>query len=203
MVIDCESCSIDFELKSQSKSFGKKIVDGAFKTMIERLNSERLPNLFLLQYSKQYYVVDFFVIPNYFISPSIIEKRSPLSNNARRAGWIGCNLLINDLPESSRIYLLRQGKVEPREGVIDNWKKSNFLGKEKLPKRGWLIDMINCIDEIPTNLFSIDDIYKFESRLSMKYPENNFIKEKIRQQLQRLRNRGFLEFKGKGAYRKL
>ena len=63
--------------------------------------------------------------------------------------------------------------------------------------------MINCIDEIPTNLFSIDDIYKFESRLSMKYPENNFIKEKIRQQLQRLRNRGFLEFKGKGAYRKL
>jgi len=37
----------------------------------------------------------------------------------------------------------------------------------------------------------------------MKYPNNNFIKDKIRQQLQLLRDKGILEFTSRGNYRKL
>ena len=43
----------------------------------------------------------------------------------------------------------------------------------------------------------------FEHVLKTKFPRNRFIKDKIRQQLQVLRDRGLLEFSGKGRYRKL
>ena len=33
-------------------------------------------------------------IPKHFFVPDIIEKRRPLAENARRAGWVGCNIII-------------------------------------------------------------------------------------------------------------
>jgi type II restriction enzyme len=44
-------------------------------------------------------------------------------------------------------------------------------------------------------------MYVFEEELRKKYPNNNFIKDKLRQQLQILRDRGYLEFVGRGIYR--
>ena len=55
---------------------------------------------------------------------------------------------------------------------------------------------------IPTETFSLDDVYKFESQLKLKYPNNNFIKDKIRQQLQLLRDKGIIEFLNRGLYKK-
>jgi hypothetical protein len=50
--------------------------------------------------------------------------------------------------------------------------------------------------------FVLKDIYKFEKNLKDFYPENNRIKEKIRQQLQILRKKNLLEFiDNKGAYK--
>ena len=48
--------------------------------------------------------------------------------------------------------------------------------------------------------FTLDEIYGFEKTLQAKHPENNFVKDKIRQQLQYLRDKGYLTFKGKGLY---
>lgn len=45
--------------------------------------------------------------------------------------------------------------------------------------------------------------YKFEEKLRLKYPQNNFIKDKLRQQLQLLRDKGIIEFVGRGQYRKI
>ncbi|MGC8581819.1 MAG: hypothetical protein ACP5MW_05710, partial [Thermoplasmata archaeon] len=39
--------------------------------------------------------------------------------------------------------------------------------------------------------------------LAEKHPNNKHIKDKIRQQLQILRERGYLEFKGNGKYEKI
>jgi Dam-replacing HTH domain len=41
----------------------------------------------------------------------------------------------------------------------------------------------------------------FEPRLAALYPGNNNVRPKIRQQLQVLRDRGWLEFLGRGRYR--
>jgi len=43
----CNSCKEEYELKSKKGTkIGKKIVDGAYSTMIERINSESNPNFF-------------------------------------------------------------------------------------------------------------------------------------------------------------
>ena len=49
--------------------------------------------------------------------------------------------------------------------------------------------------------FTIDDAYGFAPALSRLYPENRHVREKVRQQLQFLRDRGWLEFVGRGRYR--
>jgi DNA-directed RNA polymerase subunit M/transcription elongation factor TFIIS len=48
----CGNCSEEYELKSKHGNVGKKIVDGAHATMIERLNSDNNPNFFFLTYDK-------------------------------------------------------------------------------------------------------------------------------------------------------
>jgi len=53
----CPICKEDYELKGKGGSFGSKIVDGAFKTTVERLKGNLNPNLFLLAYSPQNYEV--------------------------------------------------------------------------------------------------------------------------------------------------
>jgi len=44
-------------------------------------------------------------------------------------------------------------------------------------------------------------VYSFEEYLSRLHPENKHIKDKIRQQLQTLRNKNYLDFISKGLYR--
>ena len=47
----CDSCKSEYELKSKRDSFTLKIVDGAYETMIERINSNNNPHFFFLNYS--------------------------------------------------------------------------------------------------------------------------------------------------------
>ena len=45
----CLNCKEDYELKSKQGCIPSKIVDGAYKTMLERLESENNPNLFFIK----------------------------------------------------------------------------------------------------------------------------------------------------------
>jgi type II restriction enzyme len=67
--------------------------------------------------------------------------------------------------------------------------------------KGWLLDTISCIDRIGRKEFTLDEMYAFESELSRKHLENHHIRDKIRQQLQVLRDRNYLEFTARGNYR--
>lgn len=80
----CNQCNEDYELKS-GKKIGLKIVDGAYFTMIERLSSNKNPNFFFLNYTENFQINNFIVIPKHFFIPEIIEKRKPLGVNAQRA----------------------------------------------------------------------------------------------------------------------
>ena len=60
---------------------------------------------------------------------------------------------------------------------------------------------MKAVERIGRSKFSLDDVYAFEQHLSALYPENNNVRPKIRQQLQVLRDNGFLEFTGRGQYR--
>ena len=200
----CSHCREEYELKSKKGVIGEKIVDGAYRTMIERLQSNSTPNFFLLNYSlKGYEVTDFLVIPKHFFVPEIIEKRNPLAPTARRAGWVGCNVLIKSVPQSGKIYFVRNRLVEPKQKVLAEWQRTLFLREEKQIKtRGWILDVMSCIEKIGSKEFSLNSAYSFENELSKKHPENKHIKDKIRQQLQVLRDKGYIEFIGRGRYRR-
>jgi type II restriction enzyme len=101
----CSNCKEDYELKSKKDKMGKKIVDGAYSTMIKRLQSDSNPNFFFLNYDKNSFdVTNFIVISKHFFVPEIIEKRKPLSSTARRAGWVGCNILLDTISQSGKIF---------------------------------------------------------------------------------------------------
>jgi type II restriction enzyme len=134
--------------------------------------------------------------------PEIIEKRKPLTAHARRAGWIGSNILLNKIPQIGKIFLIKQKRIEPKEKVLAEWKKTLFLREEKeISVRGWLLDIMRCIEKIGKSEFTLDDVYTFKGELRVLHPENRHIKDKIRQQLQILRDKGYLDFVSRGYYR--
>jgi type II restriction enzyme len=199
----CANCSQEYELKSKNGSLSKKIVDGAYHSMISRIEANNNPNFFFLTYNKSNWrVKDFLVIPKYYFVSDFIEKRKPLSVDAKRAGWIGCNILLEKIPTSGRIFLVQNSEVIKRNLVVEKWKETEFLKNINQKSRGWLIDILNCVDLIPAQTFRLEDIYKFEFELRNKYPNNRFIKDKIRQQLQLLRDKGIIEFISRGSYKK-
>ena len=199
----CSDCKIEYELKSKLGFWSSKIVDGAYEKVIERIYSDNNPSLLLLNYSESYRVTDFIAIPGYFFSESIIEKRKALSINARRAGWIGCNILYHQIPIDGQVSIVKEGVEIEKSIAIKNWKKTSFVKKIEIDKRGWVFDVLGVLARIQNVEFSLKDIYKFENELHEKHSENNNIKDKIRQQLQILRDKGYIKFLGQGNYRKL
>lgn len=201
----CLNCREDYELKSKKDAIGRKIVDGAYKTMIERLQSNNNPNFFLLNYNlRSFEVCNFFVIPKHFFVPQIIEKRNPLSPLTKRPGWVGCNISLQNIPRTGKIFYIRDKQIEPKNRILANWKKTLFLREEKeTTTKGWILDIMSCIDRLDKQEFNLDEIYSFEKILEEKHPHNKHIRDKIRQQLQLLRDRGYLEFVGRGKYIKI
>ena len=198
----CSSCNEEFELKSQKGKFGPRIADGAYKTKCERLVASNNPNLLLMNYDrKSLAVVNLFIVPKHFFVRDIIEERKPLAATARRAGWIGSNILLSKVPEAGKIHIVQNGVIRPKEAVLEEWQKTLFLRKESLEARGWLLDVLKCVESIGKREFTLDEVYAFERHLSGVYPGNQNVKPKIRQQLQFLRDQGLIEFVSRGYYR--
>lgn len=197
----CPNCKEDYELKSKKDKMSNRILDGAYETMIERLRSENNPNFFFLNYdTKNYEVQNFIIIPKHFFTPEIIIKRG--KGLTDRPNYIMCSIDLSLIPQSGKIFYIKDKNIEPKEKVLTEWQKTLFLREEKeISAKGWLLDIMNCVEKLGRKEFSLDEIYAFENFLSKKYPENKHIKDKIRQQLQVLRDKNYLEFLGGGKYR--
>ena len=170
--------------------------------MMERLNSNNQPNLFLLSYHPiNLAVLDFLVVPKHFFIPQIIEKRKPLKSTARRAGWVGCNINLGLIPQKGRIYYVHEKQKVSKETILHNWVDMLFLREERITGRGWVLDVMHCIDQLDKKDFTLEELYRFEKELSARHPANRHVRDKIRQQLQILRDQGYLEFVGRGGYR--
>lgn len=198
----CKKCIEDFELKSKNGKIGNKVSAGAYSQMIRRISSPEKPNFFFMGYLDTLRVNDFFVVPKHFFVSEMIEERKPLAETARRAGWIGSNILFSRIPKAGQIFYIEDGKEVAKEDVLEKWQKTVFLKKiKKADAKGWILDIMNCIDTINKKEFTLADVYTFEDDLKVVHPKNKNIKPKIRQQLQFLRDKGYLEFVGDGIYR--
>lgn len=199
----CPQCTAQYELKSKNGKIGGKVSDGAYETMVARITGRENPDFFFMSYSLQSLCIrNLIMVPRHFFTPGVIEKRKPLSPKARRAGWVGCNILLGQIPEQGRISIIHEGYAENKDLIVAKVNKAQQLDVDDMVAKGWLLDVLSCMNSIQTNEFELKDIYCFEEILSGKHPDNNNIRPKIRQQLQLLRDKGFVEFLGKGRYRK-
>ena len=140
--------------------------------MIKRITSDTNPDLFLLQYNEQFNVTDLLVVPCFFFIPEIIEKRPPLAPEARRSGWIGCNILYTEIPSQGWIPAIREHVVLPRQEVIENYRLSKKLKTDSLEARGWLMDVLSCVNSINKPEFSLNDVYAHVEELQRKHINN-------------------------------
>ena len=198
----CPDCDSSFQLKAQSHSFGSKIVDAAYSTMLQKIREDKTPNLIALHYElANWKVQNAFLVPHFAFSVTAIEKRRPLAKSARRAGWIGCNILLTEIPPDTRIPLVQNGKPLNPKSARDRYAKVRPLEKLRPEMRGWTLDVLNLVRSLRKETFTLTEAYALEPHLASLHPANRHIRPKIRQQLQILRDLGLLKFLGGGSYR--
>lgn len=198
----CPSCHSLYQLKSKSGAFGTKVIDGAYDAMRRAILKDETPNLFLLHYELPKLTVEnVFLIPHFAFSLSMLEKRKPLSPTARRAGWVGCNFLLESIPNDARIRIIEDRKPVGASRVRNAYKKLRPLEELNVEKRGWTLDVLNIVKSLNKSEFELKEIYEHEDQLAKLHPNNAHIHPKIRQQLQQLRDLKLLKFLGDGHYR--
>lgn len=140
------------------------------------------------------------LIPSFLFSESAIECRKPLAPTARRAGWVGCNILLSRIPADGKIRIVEQGRATDAATVRRHFDRIRPLAELKPAARGWTLDVLAIVQGLGRARFSLADVYAEEGRLETLYPSNRNVRPKIRQQLQVLRDLGFVAFLGGGQY---
>ena len=193
-------CRENFQLKSSSHPFVTSILGGAYSATRASILRDRFPSLILLHYDRAKWAVDnLSLIHRACITTSCIAPRAPLSPTARRAGWQGYTIMLQQIPSQGKISVVSNGLVRAKSEVLAQWKQTHALLKSRPETRGWLADVLKCVDRCFSN-FTLSNMYAFENELLLKHPDNHNVRAKIRQQLQILRDLGFIEFLGSGEY---
>jgi type II restriction enzyme len=198
----CPRCQSPFQLKSQSRGFALRVTDAAYEVMRRAILDYRTPNLFLLHYVPNLWTVqNLILVPRFAFSTSALERRNPLGPRARRAGWVGCNILLGRIPLDARIPLVEDGVVVPAREVRNRYRLLRPLEGMSAEMRGWTLDVLNVVRQLARREFSLSDVYASEDALANLHPRNLHVRDKIRQQLQVLRDMRIVEFLGRGRYR--
>jgi type II restriction enzyme len=177
-------------------------MDAVYSAMIRAIETGKTPNLFVLHYEPDAWSVrNLILIPSFAFSRSAIEKRPPLGPNARRAGWVGCNILLENIPDDARIPIITDGVSSEARSVRRQYSRLKPLAKLDVEKRGWTLDVLNVVHSLGKREFGLADVYSKEKHLARLHVGNRHVRDKIRQQLQVLRDIGLIEFLGAGHYR--
>ncbi len=177
-------------------------MDAAYKAMMRAIHEKRTPNLFVLHYDLPSWTVrNLMLIPHFVFSASAIEKRKPLAASARRAGWVGCNIVLKNIPADAKISLVENSSVVLPQKVRERFRQLNrALEGFSVLERGWTLDVLRIVRSLGKKQFTNDDVYNFAPQLQQLHPDNRNVIPKIRQQLQVLRDRDFLTHVKKGVW---
>lgn len=197
----CPQCQETYQLKSRATWSDHKIADADYQKMITAVSGGTSPNLLVLQYSNSWQVKRLLLVPSFFFSPSAIEKRKPLGPNAKRAGWVGCNIVLSSIAPEGKLNLINNGIASNLLKIRKQYQQMRPLSQIAVPARGWTLDVLQVISGFGKRGFTLGEVYGFEAHLAALHPENHRVRDKIRQQLQVLRDLNLLLFLGPGNYR--
>jgi len=197
----CPTCYFWFQLKGQKSRLGGSITDGAYQAMMDAIRSDDAPNYYFMHYDLATWTVrNLLLVPSFAFPPSAIIKRPPLSATARRAGWVGCNFALNRIPADARIPIVTDSIALPEGEVLARFNRVKPLKEISVEKRGWTLDVLTAVRSLNKTEFTNEDVYELVPHFEKLHPGNRHIKDKIRQQLQVLRDLGFLVHIGKGTW---
>ena len=196
----CLKCDQNYELKAFRIQPKKSLVDGAYNALMGRILDGSVPTLMLLERNERWEIRSLTAIHHLFLTPEVIEMRKPLSKTARRAGWIGCKIRLDRIAADAKISIVAFGKPNDPGAVRAAFKRFENLKRLSPTKRGWTTVTLGIIRSLQAQSFTLTDLYDREFDFAYVYPQNRNIRPKIRQQLQVLRDLGYLEFLGNGAY---
>lgn len=196
----CERCSHGYELKSKRGVFSTRVLDGAYAAMVKTITDGNTPTFLLLEYSTAWSISGLRAIHHSLITETSVEARRPLASTARRAGWIGCNIVLPAIAIEGQIAIVQSGVVQPKSTARSAFARLENLSSLAYKDRGWAATILNMLHRLPHSNFALADVYRFDSELQRLFPDNKHIKPKIRQQLQVLRDAGLITFLGGGRY---
>ena len=196
----CPECDQRYELKAFRNRPKRTLVDGAYSALIARILNGSVPTLMMLERNDEWEIRSLTAVHHLFLTPNVIQERKPLSATARRAGWVGCNIRLDRIAKDAQIEIVgSRGPNEPRM-VREAFQRFGELKNIKPVMRGWTTLTLQVIRGLEREAFTLNDLYKKEEQFLLAYPGNRNIRPKIRQQLQALRDLGYLAFLGDGTY---
>ena len=199
----CPDCTERYQLKSQSKQIGGRVLGSNYQKMLDAIAAERTPHFFLLHYQLPAWLVrDLLLIPKFVITKSAIVPRKPLGESARRKHWQGYTLDLAQIPTVAKIPLVTAGLEREPAAVRADFARIAPVREMKTEQRGWTLDVLRCVEKLGATEFTNEQAYGFESHLASLHPDNRHVRDKVRQQLQVLRDLGFLEHIEKGRWRR-
>ena len=107
------------------------------------------------------------------------EDGSKLTVSPTRWGWVE-----EDVPD-------------PEDTDRASMSRSDLLPEGMEP---WTLAVLQVVHQLGKRDFTLSDVYAHRAELEVLYPNNAHIDDKIRQQLQRLREFGIIDFRGGGFY---
>ena len=112
----CTVCESNYQLKGKDGRFGPKIIGAAYEPTLKSIRMQRSPDYLLMEYDKRFETVVFGIaIKGSSITESHLQPRRPLQPTARRAGWTGCTIRIDDLPKALIIEPMLLNRALSRE----------------------------------------------------------------------------------------
>jgi type II restriction enzyme len=198
----CPRCHAPFQLKAKSSSLGETVTDGAYTAMLAAIREDRTPNLLLMRYALAGWEVrDLLLIPSFMFPESAVIKRKPLAATARRAGWVGCNIDLRRIAPEARIPIVAASLPANPAQVRTRYDRLKPIREIKTAQRGWTLDVLNIVRRLGKAEFKNEEVYAFARELEELHPDNRHVRDKIRQQLQVLRDAGLLLHIGSGVWR--
>jgi type II restriction enzyme len=201
----CPVCSQPYELKSAAKAHTRIVQDGGFDSMMRRVRAQEAPALMLMHYSPEWCVQGLIAIHPVFLTSAVVRKRAKphIRPRSRKEYWM-CDLDLTVIPPDGKIVIV-DGEVARSEcDTRREFRESKRFAEIPVANRGWTALVLAAVRKIGKTEFSLDDVYAHEEAMHAVYPTNSHVRPKIRQQMQVLRDLGYIEFLSKrGEYRVL
>jgi hypothetical protein len=116
---ECTICDSRYQLKGKNGRRGKKIPGAAYQPTLDAIRAGNMPEYVLVEFDTRFATVVFVdAFPGRLITEDRVEPRKPLSATARRAGWQGCNIVVDGL---DYVRIVAPAGLE-RGRVRDKWR---------------------------------------------------------------------------------